>query len=91
MAPFDWKFLQIGTLRAKDPRKNVFVFQMPVIRVVLLHKRVFVQSFLFRSVYILKQTHVLYLLFRFLGIALGNYEIKCCCGPFLNWGNPRED
>ena len=23
LAPFDWKFLQIGTLRAKDLRKNV--------------------------------------------------------------------
>ena len=49
LAPFDWKILQIGTLRAKDLRKNVPVFQgggstpapptPPIIRVVLLQKR----------------------------------------------------
>ena len=49
LAPFDWKFLQIGTQRAKDMRKNVFILQeggptpalptLPVIRVVLLHKQ----------------------------------------------------
>ena len=48
LASFDWKFLKIGTLRAKDPRKNVSVFKeggytlalptLPVIRVVLLYK-----------------------------------------------------
>ena len=27
LPPFDWKFLKIGTLRAKDLRKNVSVFQ----------------------------------------------------------------
>ena len=47
LPPFDWKFLQIGTLRAKDPRKNVLILQeggftpatltLLVIRVVLLH------------------------------------------------------
>ena len=46
LAPFDWKFLQIGTLRAKDLRKNVSILQkggsthfphtQSVIRVVLL-------------------------------------------------------
>ena len=46
LTPFDWKCLQIGTLRAKDIRKNVFILQkggsthfphtQPVIRVVLL-------------------------------------------------------
>ena len=46
---FDWKCLQIGTLRAKDLRKHVTIFQkggsthvpptLLVIRVVLLHKR----------------------------------------------------
>ena len=46
LAPFDWKFLQIGTQRAKDIRKNVFILQkggsthfphtQPDIRVVLL-------------------------------------------------------
>ena len=46
LAPFDWKFLQIGTQRAKDMRKNVFILQkegsthfpytQPDIRVVLL-------------------------------------------------------
>ena len=50
--PFDWKFLLIGTLRAKDLRKNVFIFQVggstlapptpPVIRVVLLLTKAFV-------------------------------------------------
>ena len=49
-----------STQRAKDLRKNVFVFQeegstpvppMPEIRVVLLHKRADVQSFLSRTVY----------------------------------------
>ena len=54
LAPFDWKFLQIGTLRAKDPRKNVLILQEggstpvpptpPVIRVVLLHTEQFVES-----------------------------------------------
>ena len=52
---FDWKCLQIGTLRAKDLRKHVTIFQkggsthvpptLLVIRVVLLHKRAFVKSF----------------------------------------------
>ena len=47
LTPFDWKFLQIGTLRAKDLRKNVSILQeggltpvshtLLVIRVVLLH------------------------------------------------------
>ena len=47
LPPVDWKFLQIGTLRAKDLRKNVSVFQeggstpspptLLVIRVGLLH------------------------------------------------------
>ena len=46
MTPFDWKFLQIGTLRAKDLRKNLSKLQkggltpvpltLLVIRVVLL-------------------------------------------------------
>ena len=44
---FEWKFLQIGTQRAKDPRKNVPILQEgefapptpPLIRVVLLHKQ----------------------------------------------------
>ena len=46
-SPFDWKFLQIGILRAKDLRKNVPILQeggftpapstLLVIRVVLLH------------------------------------------------------
>ena len=46
LAPFDWKCLQIGTQRAKDLRKNVFIFlrgeftlapwTLLVIRVVLL-------------------------------------------------------
>ena len=50
LAPFDWKFLQVGTLRAKDLRKNAAVLQEGgstpdpptplVIRVVLLHKQV---------------------------------------------------
>ena len=50
-----------GTQRAKDLRKNVFVFQEgrstpvpptpPEIRVILLHKRASVQSFLSRTVY----------------------------------------
>ena len=54
-APFDWKFLQIGTLRAKDLRKNVSILQEGgftpapptplVIRVVLPHTLRFVQSF----------------------------------------------
>ena len=45
LAPFDWKFLQIGTQRAKDTRKIVFILQkggsthfphtQPDIRVVL--------------------------------------------------------
>ena len=49
LAPFDWKFLQIGTLRAKDLRKNEPILQevgsthipltQPVFRVVLLQKR----------------------------------------------------
>ena len=90
MAPFDWKFLQIGTLRAKDPRKNVFVFQMPVIRVVLLHKRVFVQSFLSRSVYILKPTHVLSILFRFLGIALVIMKLSAVVALFLIGAIPEK-
>ena len=48
LAPFDWKFLQIGTLRAKDPRKKYPILQaegsthifltQPVFRVVLLQK-----------------------------------------------------
>ena len=48
-APFDWKFLQIGTQRAKELRKNGLILQkgasphfphrQPVIRVVLLQKR----------------------------------------------------
>ena len=48
LPPFDWKFLKIGTLSAKDLGKNVSVFQegeftytpptSPVIMVVLLHK-----------------------------------------------------
>ena len=47
LTPFDWKFLQIGTLRGKDLRKNVSILQeggltpvpptLLVIRVVLLH------------------------------------------------------
>ena len=51
--PFDWKFLKIGTLRAKDLRKNILVVKKvgfilakprtPVIRVVLLHTDRFVQ------------------------------------------------
>ena len=49
LAPFDWKFLQIGTQRAKDLRKNVSILQQgglttvpptqPVVRLVLLHKQ----------------------------------------------------
>ena len=49
MTPFDWKFLQIGTLRAKDLRKNVSILQkrglttvpptQPIVRLVLLHKQ----------------------------------------------------
>ena len=56
------KKLKIGTLRAKDLRKNVFIFlgggstpcppALPLVRVVLLHKWAFVQSFLSRSVYL---------------------------------------
>ena len=48
LPPFDWKFLLIGTLSAKDLGKNVSAFREggsthaqpipPVIRVVLLHK-----------------------------------------------------
>ena len=48
LAPFDWKFPKIGTLRAKDLRKNVPIFleggptigppTTLVIRVVLHHK-----------------------------------------------------
>ena len=47
LTPFDWKFLRIGTLRAKDLRKNVPILQkggftpapltLLAIRVVLLH------------------------------------------------------
>ena len=47
LPPFDWKFLQIGILRAKDLRKNVPLLQkggftpaqltLLAIRVVLLH------------------------------------------------------
>ena len=47
LTPFDWKFLRIGTLRAKDLRKNVSILQkggftpapltLLAIRVVLLH------------------------------------------------------
>ena len=47
LPPFDWKFLQIGILRAKDLRKNVPILQkggftpapltLLAIRVVLLH------------------------------------------------------
>ena len=49
LAPFDWKFLQIGTLRAKDLRRNEPILQevgsthipliQSVFRVVLLQKR----------------------------------------------------
>ena len=49
MTPFDWKFLQIGILRAKDLWKNIAILQeggsthvpptQPVIRVFLLHKQ----------------------------------------------------
>ena len=56
LTPFDWKFLRIGTLRAKDLRKNVLILQKggftPVpltllaIRVVLLQKQAIVQRFL---------------------------------------------
>ena len=63
LALLDWKFLKIDTLRAKDdPRKIESVFHgggstpasptLPVVRVVLLHKRAFVQSFMSRSVYV---------------------------------------
>ena len=55
MTPFDWKFLQIGTLRAKDLRKNQSKLRkrgftpapltLLAIRVVSLHKLRFVQSF----------------------------------------------
>ena len=48
LPPFDWKFLQIGILRAKDLRKNVPILQkggftpapltLLAIRVVLLHE-----------------------------------------------------
>ena len=48
LTPFDWKCLQIGILRAKDLRKNVFIFRgggstpgpstLPEVRVVLLRK-----------------------------------------------------
>ena len=58
LAPFDWKFLQIGTLRAKDLRKNEPILQevgsthvpltQPVFRVVLLQKRASGQRLLSR-------------------------------------------
>ena len=56
LTPFDWKFLQIGTLRAKDPRKNVTKLQgggsapvpltPPVLSVVLRHTEQIVQGLL---------------------------------------------
>ena len=62
----------------------------PKIRVVLLHKRAFVQSFLSRSVYILKQTHVLYLLFRFLGIASVIMKLSAVVAFFLIGAIPEK-
>ena len=61
LTPFDWKFLWIGIIRAKDLWKNVAILQKwgfshvpytsPVIRVVLLLKSRFVQSFFSSTVY----------------------------------------
>ena len=62
LAPFDWKFLQIGTLRAKDLRKNVPILQkwgfipapltLLAIRVVLLHKLIGVLNPLIPQLYV---------------------------------------
>ena len=64
LPPFDWKFLKIGILRAKDLRKNVPILQkggfipapltLLAIRVVLLHKMRFVKSFNSPTVYMYK-------------------------------------
>ena len=73
MTPFDWKFLRIGTLRAKDLRKNVPILQkggftpapltLLAIRVVLLQKQAIVQRFLHLTVPLEK-----HLLINFQGI-----------------------
>ena len=62
LTPFDWKFLRIGTLRAKDLRKNVLILlkggftpaplTLLAIRVVLLQKQAIVQRFLSLTVFV---------------------------------------
>ena len=62
LPPFDWKFLEIGILRAKDLRKNVPILQkggfipasltLLAIRVVLLHTLYGVSNPLIPQLYI---------------------------------------
>merc|ERR1712001_442186 len=68
LTPFDWKFLRIGTLRAKDLRKNVHILQkggftpapltLLAIRVVLLQALYGVSNPLIPQLYVSAKTIV---------------------------------